>query len=273
MTDNDPFTTTGEALSVLVKQFERRWGLTIASFLPAAAQQLCARLQETIARRLDAEGDCLFNPYVEFYSPAYLHCTHLTLRRSDPRGPVKLRDFLRPGHDLGEVCACLCKAARRVPPFEVELGSLHVGYDRLALVLWGECADRASIAARRCLLEILNDGLSECCVLGRRAWDSKASKFHQLHACLGYLKRPLSAGYAATVESILGCRFEPMRFELTDFSILHHRRRSLAAPQEGRFDFRLGGEVTANARELAAGLRLAGEPEPENDTGAPPLID
>src|SRR5690349_8282047 len=88
-----------------VKDLERRWGLTLVSFVPSGSAAPLLRVQRLVQKMLD---DHLVvrpdEPLVEFYDVEQLHSTHLTLTRSSARGPVRLADFVKPGTDPRQLC-------------------------------------------------------------------------------------------------------------------------------------------------------------------------
>jgi hypothetical protein len=91
---------SGSSAPAAVKDLERRWGLTLASFVPSGSTaplvQVQQRVQHMLDRRLVVRPA---DPLVDFHDAEQLHCTQLTLTRSSAWGPVRVADFVRPGVD------------------------------------------------------------------------------------------------------------------------------------------------------------------------------
>lgn len=259
MSNTDPF-VSGEALSTIVKDLERRWGLTLVSFLPPAAQERIVQLQDEISNRLGGCGDASARQgglYLEFYQPSHLHCTHLTLTRSDPREPVRAERLVKAGHSLFELFRIVHHATSRIQPIKVELDILRITYDGLGILLLGKCADEDAGRNREFLLGTLNQALPDVLDLSRRSWDTDSSRYREMHCRFGFLKRALPQGYDAFVDEIQGIEFAPLAFVMEGITLVHHRYRSLAFPQEGSFHFPLGRKVEVSEEEFAHRLSLA----------------
>jgi hypothetical protein len=261
MSQVDPFaSSTPEILSGIVKNLEKRWGLTLVSFLPPEAQEGVVQLQYEVSKLWNGQPDAGMRearPYVEFYAPEQFHCTHLTLRRSTPKGPIQRRAFVREGHDLFELFEQVHEVTSRIRPIRIELDRMSMSHDRLGVVLLGECADEGAVRQREKLLAELNRTLGESFDVSMRSWDSDPAQFGELHCTLGYLKRPAPQSYEAFVEEIGNVRFQPIEFALESVSVVHHRYRSLAYPQEGEVRFPLGQKVDMPASEFVDRMDLA----------------
>ena len=257
---NDPFdpASVDSTMADLVKNLERRWGLTIVSLLPESAHAECIAVQHEIARLCGLEGTLGFRAgreYVEFQEANQLHCTHLTLRRSDPQGPVAVTTLLKEGHELSELVDAVRDVTSRVSPIEVRLRELRVRSDGLGIVAVGECADEASATARRTLLSDLLGRLRQLCNLSPRSWDEDVSRYHLVHCALGFLKRGLPAGFAEFRHRLENQDLE-ISCEFSDISIVHHRHRTLLSPHHGCVTFPMGEPTQTGADELARALNL-----------------
>lgn len=261
MSPVDPFSSsTPEILSRVVKNLEERWGLTLVSFLPPEAQEGVVQLQYEVSKLWNGQPNAGMRearPYVEFYAAEQLHCTHLTLKRSTPKGPIQRRAFVREGHELFELFEQVQEVTSRIRPIRIELGRMSMSHDRLGVVLLGECADEVSVRERERLLAELNRRLGESFDVSMRSWDSDPEEFGKVHCTLGYLKRPVPQSYETFVEEIGSIEFRPIEFALESVSLVHHRYRSLAYPQEGGMRFPLGQKVEMTASEFACLMNLA----------------
>lgn len=259
-TENLFYSVDCDTLSAIVKSLERRWGLTLVSFLPPVAQAQIIELQGCISGLWDkrpGENNIRHGrPYIEFYEPEQFHCTHLTLRRSDPSGPVLATVVLKGKSDLYQMFTEIHKVTSQIGPIQAVLDRLRITKDGYGLILLGECVGDASIKARTSLLKALNKSLSELFDITIRDWDNDASKFHSVHASLGYLKREPPQGYGDFVKQIESLRFEPMLFDLQTVTLVHHRYRTLAFPQEGYIDFPLGRVVDMTARQFLTKINI-----------------
>jgi hypothetical protein len=222
-----------------VKDLERRWGLTLVSFVPIGSAAPLLRVQQLVQKMLDrhlvVRPD---EPLVEFYDVEQLHCTHLTLTRSSAWGPVRQADFVKPGVDPQQLCDILARATEG-------LGDITVRLDRLALSengfqLYGCCADEASAGRRFRLLERLNGQLPRYFNLGRRAWDTDPAQHGSVHVRLGFVRRPCS-DYASLVAKVARSSIDPITLSFADVTLVHHRYRSLLAPHAGSLRFPLNG--------------------------------
>ena len=194
--------------------------------------------------------------YVEFQDSTQLHCTHLTLRRSDPRGPAAATDLLKPGRSLDEVRAFISRVTRKLEPIEVELQRVRVRGDGLAIIAFGQCVDERSSRSRRILIGQLREGLSELCNLSLRGWDTDSSKYHLVHCALGFLKRPVSQNFESFAVDTVALKVK-ISFTFREISLVHHRHRTLLFPQEGCVNFPLGKEMSGCASEFEKSLNLA----------------
>jgi hypothetical protein len=224
-----------------VKDLERRWGLTLVSFVPSGSAGPLLRLQQLVQTMLDrhlvARPD---EPLVEFYDVEQLHCTQLTLTRSSAWGPVRLVDLVKPGVDPQQLCDILARETEG-------LGNITVRLDRLVLSdngfqLFGGCADEDSLGRRFRLLERLNTHLPRCFNLGRRAWDTDPAQYGVVHLRLGFVKRSCS-DYESLVAEVARSSIEPVTLDFADVRLVHHRYRSLRAPHAGSLRFPLNGRA------------------------------
>src|SRR3954468_17275332 len=110
-----------------VKDLERRWGLTLVSFVPTGSAAPLVRLQQQVRAMLDRHlvvpPD---EPVMEFYDVEQLHCTHLTLTRSSAWGPVRVADFVKSGIDPQDLSTIVARETEG-------LGNITVRLDRLVL--------------------------------------------------------------------------------------------------------------------------------------------
>lgn len=251
--------TERSALEAVVKNLEPRWGLTLVSFLPPAAHRRLLVLQGELARRWQPIPETerrKSDPAFSFYGPEHFHITHLTLRRSNAWGPVTLAEFVRPERGLYELFERVAEATGAIQPLTVVLDRLVLGRDGLSLVLLGYCAGEQSKGWRVALLGELNRSLREPFFVESRSWDDEPEQYHRVHCALGILKRP-PGPYAAFRDYLARLTFEPVVGTLDTVSLVHHRFRSLAPPQEGQVDFRLGEAASMGEGEFASRLNLA----------------
>lgn len=258
LSNKDPFTDQ-KALLAIVKNLEKRWGLSLVSFLPAGAQEEITRIQAQISKVVDASTGAAEQeePYIEFYNRGQLHSTHLTLTRSSPHGPVRANRFVKPGHHLFELFEAIQGITSRIKPIEVKLDSLEMTYDGLGFLLLGRCASEESGQHRESLLRTLNQALAHASHLSRRPWDTDADKYRDLGCRIGFLKRPPPQGYSAFVAHIDAIKIKPIAFKLESVTLVHHRYRTLAFPQEGSFEFQLGQGVERDDERFAHELNLS----------------
>jgi len=261
MPKKDPFEKPDpETLLEIVKNLEKRWGVTLVSFLPSDAQERIVQLQYEISKLWNGQIDDAMRearPYVKFYEPRQFHCTHLTLTRSTPKGPIQREAFVREGHHLSELFGKIHRVTSQIHPINVELDHMRISHDRLGIILLGECSDDISAKYRERLLVELNESLIESFDISLRSWDSDPSQFHKFHCALGYLKRPVPQTYQVFVEEIKSIKFPPITFTLESVSLVHHRYRSLAYPQEGEVDFPLGQKINMTANKFVDSMNLA----------------
>ena len=224
-----------------VKDLERRWGLTLVSFVPVGSAAPLLRVQRHVQKMLDSHLAVRPDePLVEFYDVEQLHCTHLTLTRSSAWGPVRLADFVRPGIDPQELCNILGRETEG-------LGTVTVRLDRLVLSdngfqLVGSCADEDSVRRRSRLLERLNAQLPRYFNLSRRAWDTDPAQHGFVHMRVGFVKRPCS-DYESLVAEVARSSVDPITFSFADVTLVHHRYRSLLGPHAGSLRFPLDGRA------------------------------
>jgi hypothetical protein len=222
---------------VLVKDLERRWGLTLVSFVPAGSVAPLVRVQQRVQQMLDHDSAVRREePSAEFYDVEQLHCTHLTLTRSSAWGPVRLADFVKPHVDPQQLCDILARETDG-------LGDITVNLDRLALsdngfVLFGSCADDASAGRRLRLLERLNAELPRHFNLSRREWDTDPARHRFVHLRLGFVKRP-RGDHASLVAEVARLAIGPVTLTFGEVALVHHRYRSLRPPHAGSLRFPL----------------------------------
>lgn len=223
-----------------VNDLERRWGLSLVSFVPSGSAAPLLRLQQLVQKMLDRHlvvGPD--EPLVEFYDVEQLHCTHLTLTRSSAWGPVRLADFVKPGIDPQLLCDILARETEG-------LGNITVRLDRLNLSdngfnLLGGCVDD-SAGHRFRLLERLNTHLPHYFNLSRRAWDTDPAQYGVVHMRLGFVKRPCG-DYETLVAEVARSPIDPITLSFPDVTLVHHRYRSLRAPHAGSLRFPLSGRA------------------------------
>jgi hypothetical protein len=262
----DPFAPDAldTRLDALVRNMERRWGLSLVSFVPPEAQERLLAVQRQVAGLVcgQAQADLrAARPTVEFRQPVQLHTTHFTLTRSDPAGPIRAAAFVKPGARLYQLFAIVNDISARASPFQVRLERLAVTHDGLGLVLLGETANARSRQARQALLRALNQSLPQHFNLSRRDWDADPSAFHKLHCTLGTLKRRPAEGYSAFVRGVEDSVFDPLTFGVRDVTLVHHTSRSLAIPSQGAVTFPLGERIHLSEEEFSGALNLAVDSE------------
>ena len=249
-----PVSTSAE----LVKNLERRWGLSIVTFLPGSIYEKYAATRREIPGLWGAEeasADREGRAYIEFPDPEQLHCTHLTLRRSDPEGPIESGAFIKHRHSLRDVFEAIAGVARRSKPFEVTFDRLRIGHNGLGIIALGQCADATSVEVRTRLIRELIERLEELCHLSTREWDEDASRYRAVHSAWGVLKRPPPNGYESFTKWLEGMRID-VRCTFEEISLVHHRHRSLLFPQQGCVTFPLGGEPAVAAEDFPEALNL-----------------
>jgi hypothetical protein len=219
----------------VAKDLERRWGLSLVSFVPAgsAAPLLGLRqcLRETLDRRPATD-----EPVIEFYDLEQLHCTQLTLARSSAWGPVRQVDFVKAGVDPQELSDIVARET-------AGLGEIRVRLDRLVLsaeglLLYGGCADDDSTARRCRLLDRLNTELPRYFNVGRRSWDTDPARYGRVHMRLGFAKRRC-VDCESLVADVATSSFEPITVTFPDVVLVHHRYRTLRGPHAGSLRFPL----------------------------------
>jgi hypothetical protein len=223
------------------KDLERRWGLTLVSFVPSGSAAPLLRLQQLIQKMLDGhQAVGPDEPLVEFYDVEQLHCTHLTLTRSSAWGPVGLADFVKPGIDPQRLWNILARETEGLGTITVRLDRLELSENGFQLV--GGCADEDSVGRRFRLLERLNTQLPLHFNLSRRAWDTDPAQHGFVHLRLGFMKRPCD-DYESLVADVARSFIDPITLNLADVTLVHHRYRSLRAPHAGSLRFPLNGRA------------------------------
>lgn len=258
MLKSDPFIS--KAFVNVLKYMEMRWGLTLVSFLPSTIHQNIVKLQKEISNlwiKCSEDRNSLRNFYFEFYHPSHLHCTHLTLMRSDPCGPVKSSEFVKPNQQLFELFNIISDITSKIQRIEVLFDRITLSSkDGIGLILLGQCNNEESIKQRVLLLKTLNLELPKHFSLSIRDWDDKRSKFHELHICIGFQKRQVPQEYDDFFREIRSIEFNPISVTLEEVSLVHHRFRTLAFPQEGIFIFPFGKRIEIDKDEFSRKLNL-----------------
>jgi hypothetical protein len=232
-----------------VKDLERRWGLTLVSFVPSGSAAPLLRLQRLVQGMLNRRPEArLDEPLAEFYDIPQLHCTQLTLTRSSARGPVRLTDFVKPGVHPQQLCDILARETQGLGDITIRLDRLDLSDNGFQLL--GRCADEDSTARRFTLLERLNSQLPRYFNLSRRPWDTDPARHAFVHLRLGFVKRP-SSDYQALVADVARSSIDPITLTLTEITLVHHRYRSLRGPHAGSLGFPLSGG-TRNDRGVAS---------------------
>ena len=239
----------------LVKNLERRWGLSLVSFLPRAAAVECVGIQKEISAwcsHLQEDNLREGRGFVEFQDCTQLHCTHLTMRRSDPRGPVLLGDLLKDDRGLAEVFDAIRGVTPRVEPIEVEFDRMVVRKDGLGIIALGRCLGNQSKTSRAVLIGQLVKTLEDICNLELRSWDKK--NYASVHCALGFVKRPLEC--SRSLWNLKLAREVGIQCVFPDVTLVHHKHRTLLFPQEGLFTFPLGSDVQATRDQFVEALHL-----------------
>jgi len=245
--------------ATLIKSLERRWGLTTVTFLPQPAH----RAYEEVCRDLPGLwSDDTTDPVrdgrarIEFPDPEQLHCTHLTLTRSDPAGPVQSADFLKPGHTLEEVLETIRSVTRDLEPFDVAFDRLAIGRNRLTIIALGQCIDSSAMETRTRLITGLLEQLRRICNLAPRDRDQDPSAYRTVHSSWGIVKRSPPGGMDAFARRLAEVNLD-VRCRFAQISLVHHRHRSLLFPQQGHVVFPLGGEPTVPGDRFAEDVGLS----------------
>lgn len=228
--------------STIVKDLEKRWGLTLVSFLPSEAQERIVLLQTELSKlvyKRDEHNKRGGEPVVDFYKSSQLHCTHLTLTRSNAWGPVQMSEFVKPGYSLFDLFKKVRHIASQITYINVKIDSIRMSSDGLGIILLGKCSDNESVRNRRLLLEYLNDNLSKTFNLSRRKWDTDPSQYNKIHCRIGFVKRKIDR-YDSFINDIATMALASIEFTFKDIAIIHHQYRSLYPPHQGIFSLQLG---------------------------------
>lgn len=248
---SDPFADLRAAFDATVRDFERRWGLTLVSFLPSDEAPKVKSLQATISRVLDGLPQSQqAEPTIEYYDTDHLHCTHMTLRRSSAWGPVREVDLVREDASFSDFFHLLRDTSLALEPITIVLDKLDVNASGLGLLLIGRTDDQTPAGARERLLSRLNADLPRILNLSIRPGDDNPANFHEVHCRLGFFKRPIQ-NHVSFVEQLREATFRPMRVQLESIALVHHRNRMLRPPHQGCVELPLGmplsDEVSAAA--------------------------
>jgi len=260
---DNPFSSIDAAsLSAIIKNQEMRWGLTLVSFLSPDIQNKVAKLQDDISSSgilAPIDNLCTARKYIEFYNPEHFHCTHLTLTRSDPGGPVTSSAILKGTSKVADLYKIITNIVSKIQPITVVLDKIGIARDRLGIVLIGECLDEKSLQGRSQLLSNLNRTLSEAFSLSMRSWDNDPTQFKSVHSSIGYLKREPPQGYRNFVNQLGSYSFEPIILEMKSISLVHHKYRSLSFPQQGCVDFLFSEQPFLSEAEFESQLNIDSE--------------
>jgi len=232
---------------------ERRWGLTLVSFLALKAQEPLFRLQQDIAKTVVGKEDnqlLTSREYVEFHDIEHIHGTHFVLTESQPNGPVRVSDTIR-GDPL-QMLLQIEKAAADVGPIEVEATRLEIF--NVFILLCGECVDVNK--NRQKLLTELNRTLMGTFGVKPRPFENDPGKFGEMHFTLGVIKRSPPKGYSDLKERLNEIPIEKTRFTLDRMSLVHHRHNSLKPPHEGIINFTLGSSSAATLDQMYSQLHM-----------------
>jgi hypothetical protein len=239
---------------------EMRWGLTLVSFLPVSATEKIVKLQQEISNRWNKcskSRNLPYNFYFEFYQSAQFHCTHFTLKRSTPCGPITISEFVKKNNTLFDLFNTISKSVSQIREIEVTLDTLILSpRDGVGLILLGQCANQDSVNQRTALLEDLNSSLPQYFNLSPRKWDTTRSHFHKIHTCIGFQKRQIPMEYMLFLEEMDTILFEPITFVLKEITLVHHKYRTLSLPQEGSFTFPFGKKISIKEDEFIRKLNM-----------------
>ena len=153
----DPFSSHSlkTTLAEIVKNLEKRWGLTLVSFLPPDAQKHLKQLQLHLSKLIcgpnrndiDQARIC-----IKLYEPEQFHCTHFTFRRSDPIGAVKAKIFVKKNQDLFELFEIVGRLTSQLQPIEIKLDHLLLVDNGLGIIQVGSCRNEISLSPAQRLL-------------------------------------------------------------------------------------------------------------------------
>jgi len=242
-------------LDEIIKNLERRWGLTLASFLPPEAQA-CMQVWQMAIARLWGEGDAVIRrsrEWIEYADSMQLHCTQCTLTRSDPGGPVSAAVFIKPGRQLQDVLHAIDDITSQIAPFKVVLTRLAL--NGAIFTAWGETIDEPARKQREQLLRGFAKHLPDYCNVRMREWDTDSAKYGDIHCSIAALKRQPPQEYQSLVNNvagIAGLQCDP--FTIAGVTLVHHRMRTLAFPQQGSWYFPFGLHATMPAESDVLGL-------------------
>jgi hypothetical protein len=240
---------------------EMRWGLTLVSFLPSTVHDNIVQLHQEISNRWNKCSNSrvsLRNFYFEFYHPSHFHCTHFTLKRSTPCGPLKKSEFVKKGYKLFDLFKIISESTAKIREIGVTLDRLTLSpRDGVGLILLGQCANKDSKKQRSSLLEDLNSSLPKCFDLSPRKWDTAESKFDKFHTCIGFQKRQFPQDYGSFADEIKKIKFGSISFVLEEITLVHHKSRTLSPPQEGSFTFPFGEKIDIDEDEFSRMLNMA----------------
>jgi len=183
-----------------------------------------------------------------------MHTTHYTLTRSSAWGPLRAAEFFTERYRAADLFSAINHVTSRTAPLEVRLDRITITHDRLGVIMLGECTDQD---ACRAFMAGLNTALADKFHISPRSADTDPARFHQRHLTLAYLRRS-PGDYAAFCSDIKQeITFRPVSYTVKTVTLVHHRFRSLAPPQEGSFTFPLGHPAELGAEAMRWGLHLA----------------
>ena len=120
---------------------------------------------------------------------------------------------------------------------------------------WGETLDEPARKQREQLLRGFAKHLPNYCNVRMREWDTDSAKYGDIHCSIAALKRQPPQEYQSlvnTVAGIAGLQCDP--FTIAGVTLVHHRMRTLAFPQQGSWYFPFGVHATMPAESDVLGL-------------------
>ncbi|MBR8843421.1 MULTISPECIES: hypothetical protein [unclassified Pseudoalteromonas] len=245
-----------DSVENIIQNLEKRWGLSIASFLQ---REDISKVQSEVNRFFEYLGGLSKSissdrmKYFEFLSPEQLHVTHITLCRSSPTGPIQKEKLLTPGHSIKEIAQKVSDASTNIDGIKVCMDRLGVSEDGTDLFVEGRLISTTSTYHDKFIQPVSNsfDSISRL-----RSRKPKIEENHiLLHCTVAFLKRKLPFSYEKYLKSINSYSFDCFEINLNNICLVHHRYRSFMKPHEGIARFYLGGRgVSPSIDELQIGL-------------------
>ena len=153
-------------------------------------------------------------------------------------------EFVKSRQNLFSLFNIIGEATSQIKEIKVTLDRISMSSrNRIGLILLGKCSDNNSIEQRSILLDTLNKKLPKYFNISKREWDDNRTKFNEVHTCIGFQKREIPYESNSIVNEIESIEFNPISFMMKKVSLVHHKRRTLAFPQEGIFDFPFGEKL------------------------------